>query len=1053
MLEIIRPPEDNMKVEIAEEGLTEEFKPIEEMGRLRSWRIQSAPLTKQEYIELKNELEKPGFLRVTGKFLHPNQEKVLYLKVKSEIISLNEERDDIHYSIEFRLKDAEGLYGGAQDVSPTHTTIVFELLDINKQPLSDVEIEIYNITRTTDENGKARFDNFYTLKEFNFATGQWEYNEQGLDYTIMSKDGKTWEITRNVYIEQERYDITLTIDQLNESFNLDCDFGLEYENMYSSINYTVEDYESRQILDYEVNLFDEHQVILPTLRELGFTEDENGRLQEDITIEIENYFGDNRVSSDDSFNIVNAGGLTLTLNKDNYDFAELSISGQGSWTMEAPRLFPGCPAPPSSPISASTALAFEEYPEETSWRTFNIKMKEDGVGDVSLYGIPTYPSSLNEYLSTDCKYWDDVNEEYVYYSFSDDSQSCTEQHYNGKCVGINYKKQHTGYGVYDEDAGRRYITGINLDQPITIGKFNGKVRNIKVKKNGTIVGQWNAQSPQPYSRYIEPITGNLKAKLSKGTVDYFWVNWQEGDKVDNALIEAETAAPPDIAQQKSTTTDINGESTIPNMILDGELMEYTISKTGYSDVSHLMERKSNEFFKNKISNTEDFVLSNTFDKFNDYINGTFGGSPTEQERYDFYTNFREELKAGTKDYRNDVAIPFNTRLVKLFKDLIFMYQIVDEFGKNLPTNRYFSSQDAFVKKQSSDIFDIYGHQIEEPVSISVRFEGLEYQEMLIDVQFTVRDWDSNLVSGCNIYYTNHRNDYFEVTTNPSGQATLSDFRADENHTVYFEYNGEITQTIQMITAQEAGGAGWDFVTKDVVLLEGGSYPEYLDTASVSLDNFDMAYEGGFFIDFSRTNELDNWTSRYVSDFETWSIIDDVGATGGKLLKHDTSQNIRRLFSFDPLWELWTDEQFGKRAWEDMEIVGKVKATVDTGNQNRLHVRSGYNIGDAFPTDVCNPNYLLVGLFYKTILNINFTVKDDLDSTLLEGATITLTLDYGETKQQTTDLNGEVSFLDEDSGTLTYDYEVTRPSYQTTTGTFTVDKETTTHNEEVLMTAI
>ena len=137
----------------------------------------------------------------------------------------------------------------------------------------------------------------------------------------------------------------------------------------------------------------------------------------------------------------------------------------------------------------------------------------------------------------------------------------------------------------------------------------------------------------------------------------------------------------------------------------------------------------------------------------------------------------------------------------------------------------------------------------------------------------------------------------------------------------------------------------------------------------------------------------------------------------------------------------------------MEIVGKVKATVDTGNQNRLHVRSGYNIGDAFPTDVCNPNYLLVGLFYKTILNINFTVKDDLDSTLLEGATITLTLDYGETKQQTTDLNGEVSFLDEDSGTLTYDYEVTRPSYQTTTGTFTVDKETTTHNEEVLMTAI
>ena len=153
MLEIIKPPEDNMKVPIAEEGLTEEFQPIEEMGRLRSWRIQSAPLTKEEYIALKNELEKPGFLQVTGKFLHPNEEKMLYLKAKSEIISLNQERDNLQYSIEFRLKDAEGLYGGAQDVSPTYSTVVYTLKDNTGAPISGVDIEIYNIKERKEMQG------------------------------------------------------------------------------------------------------------------------------------------------------------------------------------------------------------------------------------------------------------------------------------------------------------------------------------------------------------------------------------------------------------------------------------------------------------------------------------------------------------------------------------------------------------------------------------------------------------------------------------------------------------------------------------------------------------------------------------------------------------------------------------------------------------------------------------------------------------------------------------------------------------------------------------
>lgn len=765
MLTIIRTEQDDIEVEIAQDGLREEFERIEEMGRLKTWRIQSASLTKEKYLTLKNELEKPGFLQVTGRFLHPDEEKVLYLKCRSEIVSLNQERDDLQYSIEFRLKDAEGLYGGAQDVSPKYSTLVFTMKDDNDDPIEGVDIEIYNITHTTDEDGVARFNNFYKLEEFNFSTGEWEQNEEELTYDIYGIENElnSWQDT--IYIDEEQEEINI-----NLSIN----------------NITLLDTEGNEVSNTDIKIGEE----------VKLTTDSNGQT----------YF--------------------YTHSNETLSYVIDTQETDNLWKFEG------------------------EFNLTDDYETSN-----------------TYERTLR------------------------------------------YNSQKEEMDVAFTDFGLEYEL-MYYDVKMTV------------------------------------------------------MDYETDTAVENATVTIETTDEIDIAQTKSETTDSNGEAVIKDILLENETGKYKIEHSDYE--------------------------------------------------YDFTGYITVPDGLGASD-------------------------------KTIETTKYIHDEEPFV-------IDYKGRPT-EPIEPQFDF-GLEYEELTYSIDFTVYEYDSeatddkgSLAEGAELTFVDHHGDTYNDTTDSNGEATLSGFRSDTSYRVEIDHNDEETVLLFNYSESYAKDNDWS-LTREVILIKDDCDRTPIEPIEPEFE-FNLAYEGGYFIDFSDSNELDNWTSRYVTDHETWSIVDDTDAVGDKLLKHETTQNLRRLFSYDPLWELWNDGQFGKKAWRDMEIVGKVMTTDDTGNQLRLYARAGYNMENFYPVDDIDLDLSLY-LKYKEQIDINFTVKDSATDDLLEEATITLTLDYDYTKEKTTDSNGEASFSDEDSGTYDYEYEVTRSGYEDKTGTIEVSIDDTTINEEVLL---
>lgn len=657
MLQIIRPGEEPVTIPIAENGLNEEFVPIEEMGRLRTWRVQTSPLLKEKYEEIIEVIEQPGFFDITGKLLYPDEEREFYLKSVIEILNINMLRNDMLYSIEFRVKDAEGLAGEPFEITPVYASITFTILDYNLDPAPDVDVEIYNIIQTTVENGTTTFQNFYKLKEWSFVEDDWVYNEDTLDFIVYEKDGFISHTSGSIFVEEEEQEATLAFPK--EDTLLDASLDLEYQEVLFDIEFTVYDWNNNILEDVEVTGIDYEG------NEISDITDENGKVQ----------LGQFRPDEDYTF-------------------------------------------------------AFE-YNEEITKTGFNISTEE---------------------------------------------------------------AEEFNFEVHEQD--------------------------IKLIQN---------------------------------------------------------------------------------------------------------------------------------------------------------SSYRE------KEESSEIAADFN----------------------------------------------------------------LEYEEMLIDINFIVSDWNNSLTENVKIYYTNHNDEYFEETTDSNGEAILTGFRADEEYTVFFEYNNDETITKQIVAEQEAVDNNWEPVDRAVTLLENGSYREKEEKPEVNADFTDITYQSGLFVDFTDPDELDNWVERYNDDYQMWKVENDQ-------LAHEATQNFRRFLHYLDFWDLRLDEQFGHRILEDMSVGAKVKTDLEDGNQNRLYVRAGMHIPDFDDVeDKCE----IVADFesrLQMVYDLEFHITDKDTEEALDGATVKIFLSFDREEEETSDENGIATFVDEDSGDSVIEYEVTRGGYYAETGEVEINRLQDKTIEEVEM---
>ena len=188
IIEIVQENEDNLQIPVAQDGIREDYTPIEEMGRVRSWVVQSAQIEREQKEKIEGVLEQPGTLYVLGKILHPNEEVELFLNSITEITDINYIRDDLMYEIEFRLQDADGLYGGPVDITPKYADVHFTFTDENDEPLEDLKVNMFGISHTTSSDGKAIFNNAVPIEYFSFSEGDWVSDEATYDY-VFEYDG------------------------------------------------------------------------------------------------------------------------------------------------------------------------------------------------------------------------------------------------------------------------------------------------------------------------------------------------------------------------------------------------------------------------------------------------------------------------------------------------------------------------------------------------------------------------------------------------------------------------------------------------------------------------------------------------------------------------------------------------------------------------------------------------------------------------------------------------------------------------------------------------
>ncbi|MFW6242967.1 MAG: Ig-like domain-containing protein [bacterium] len=670
MLYIVKNDGGYLEIPISVGGLQEETKRIKEMGRIKTWVITTPPMRKNEYLNIKEYLEKPTFIGITGKILYPKQEKMLYIECKSKIINDIVLQDGLLYKLEFELQEAHGLYGGPLDITPIYSTIKFEILGNNNEGIKDAEIKIYGITKKTDVNGIAEFKNFYTLKRYNFNTQEWELNEEELSYTI-EKEGTIQKIKDSLYVDQEYYNISLSIPTYEENVSMSVNsFKTIYEDMYYDIEFEVIDYET-------------------------------------------------------------------------------------------------------------------------------------------------------------------------------------------------------------------------------------------------------------------------------------------GNPISNAEVKVTSSPFIDIQKTKTGITDSNGKVIIERILIDKESGDYTVNHP------------------------------------------------------DYYT-----IEGGIKPYGKDGELSkFISNTVNLYKE-----ETVNSEG-------------------SPPLIDGSG--------ISISNFGIEYIELLLTANLTIYDENNDIVEGAVINYTDSKGNDHIITTDINGQVTLENIRAEENHDIVINNNDVINNITLYYSEQEANDNDW-VINDNIIILNNGTNYNFENSYNTNVKFDNLKIQGGYYIDFTDVNELDNWTSRYISDYEDWQIVED---NGNHYLKHTTTQNFRRLFSYDPLWKLQLKDSFGYKAIETVEILSKVKTTQDHGNQNRLYLRAGLNIDEPELNENINLNCDIKGIIYDKPCDIKFNTYDD-NNNILDGVTVTLHLDYSQTIEEVSNSNGEVIFSGKNNGSLLINYVASRPGYEDAEGTITLQMDTEYFEEDV-----